>query len=604
MLLNKMNMKRDFLKVLLIAILPMCVVSCIDNVPEEEILPRDAVSFEYYIDQKSDSVYYLDYYIDSYITFVNTSPETTTGTVTWEFGENAVFDPELQGKDTVTCYYTMAGTYKVKLTIGDKSREQVIMIAPIKPIVSAIMTDAICEVQKTLVDFNVELPNPQNKPATFVWTFPVGTKDANGNEVLTYESTSPADVPVGLQFSHVGSQQVKLAATLGGLKLEDATLNVQVGYNKEVPTLYYAVQGGRIMAYKLTDADKPADMIINPFDLGVASGQHPFTLLFHDTLLYVLDAGKQFYYVNDENGVLGDGKISVISKDGSKVQTMISNAGQAAFDDPFYGCILDDGNLYYANRNTGIIKVSLKDRDKMYSATEFPYYIEHNKLGYYNNGWSYGAIGGSIAKINGTWYWAKFYNGNGIYRFKDKDRLPDAIQQGDASNKPNSGILLEGTQSKSFVYASKSDVLCLHIMDVGYNGLYAATIKEIEAVGGDKVALLDYEIKYSGTHVIDGEKKILKDLSFCSNTTGNLAAVEGTGSESVGICQLAYDQNSNCVYFAYRNNSKDNKDKDGGEKYPPTGIYCYNVATRTTTCLLEGVSAYGIVVNNAKSKLF
>ena len=51
-------MKRDFLKVLLIAILPMCVISCVDNVPEEEVLPRDAVSFEYYIDQKNDSLYY------------------------------------------------------------------------------------------------------------------------------------------------------------------------------------------------------------------------------------------------------------------------------------------------------------------------------------------------------------------------------------------------------------------------------------------------------------------------------------------------------------------------------------------------------------------
>ena len=58
-------MKRNFLKKLLIAILPLCVVSCLDNVPQEEVLPRDAVSFEYYIDQMADSTYYLDFYIDS-----------------------------------------------------------------------------------------------------------------------------------------------------------------------------------------------------------------------------------------------------------------------------------------------------------------------------------------------------------------------------------------------------------------------------------------------------------------------------------------------------------------------------------------------------------
>lgn len=586
-------MKHDFLKVLLIAILPMCVVSCIDNVPEEEVLPRDAVSFEYYIDQKTDSVYYLDYYIDSYITFVNTSPATTTGSVTWEFGENAVFDPELQGKDTITCYYTTAGTYKVKLTIGDLSKEQVIMIAPIKPIVTITMEDAICEVQKTLVDFTVELPNPQNKPATFVWTFPVGTKDANGNEVLTYESSSPTDVPASLQFSHVGSQQVKLAATLGGMELEDATLNVQVGYNKEVPTLYYAVQGGRIMAYKLTDAEKPADMMINSFDLGVASGQHPFTLLFHDTLLYVLDAGKQFYYVNDENGVLGDGKISVISKDGSKVQTMISNAGQAAFDDPFYGCI-DGDFLYYANRNTGFMKVALKDRDKVYGTTEFPYYVNHNTLGYYNYGWSYGAIGGTLAKINGVWHWAKFYNGNGIYRFQDSDIQPAALAQGDDSNKPKDGVVLEA-YPKTFVYCAKNTTptLCVYCTGDTYNSLYAGSYDEMVAITDPMKQLPNYEVQYTDTA---GMKK-----SFKTNRSGNIPSVEGHTSECVGICQMAYDEVNGCVYFGYRNNYAAKETQD---LYPPTGIYSYNLTTGEVTCLIPGVSVYGLAVNNTPSKLF
>ena len=57
-------MKRDFLKIMMIALLPLCAVSCIDNVPEEEVLPRDAVSFDYYIDQEKEPKYYLDYYVD------------------------------------------------------------------------------------------------------------------------------------------------------------------------------------------------------------------------------------------------------------------------------------------------------------------------------------------------------------------------------------------------------------------------------------------------------------------------------------------------------------------------------------------------------------
>ena len=37
---------------------------------------------------------------------------------------------------------------------------------------------------------------------------------------------------------------------------------------------------------------------------------------------------------------------------------------------------------------------------------------------------------------------------------------------------------------------------------------------------------------------------------------------------------------------------------------PPTGIYSYNMATGEVTCLIEGVEAYGLTVNNTPSKLF
>ncbi len=575
-------MKTNFLKTLLIALLPICAVSCIDNVPDVEVLPRDAVSFEYYIDQETDSLYYLDFYVDSDITFKNTSPETTVGEPTWDFGDGDV----LVG-DTVTHFYAKAGTYKVKLTIGDFSREQSIMIAPIKPIVKIVFSDEVCEVRTTPVTFDVELPNPKNKPATFSWTFPKDTKTETGDDYATFEGQGVEDLPAPVQFSHVGSQQVQLNVKLGEEDLEPTLLNVQVAYNQAVPTLYYAVQGGRIMAHKLTGGKQPSDMNIASYDLGVASGQHPFTLLFKDSLLYVLDAGKQFYFVDDVNGNLGDGKISVIAKDGSKVQTMISNANQAAFDDPFYGCIEGDF-LYYANRNTGMVKIALTDRDKVYSLSEYPWYVQQATLGYYNNGWGYGTIGGMFGKINDVWHWTRFYNGNGIYRFVDSDILPAAVAKGDDTNRPKAGIMLEGMAPKSFVYTAKSPTpkMCVHIMDAGYNGFYACTYEELEAVGTSKNAIKPYAVTYNGQ-------------MFESNTTGNLPAVEGTGSESVGICQMVYDEVNDCVYFGYRNNSV-----GGAEKFPPTGIYCYNVATGQVTCLIEGVSVYGLAVNNNPAKLF
>lgn len=574
---------------LLIAILPIFAVSCIDNVPKVEVLPRDAVSFEYFIDQNTESKYYLDYYVDSDITFKNTSPESTQGEPTWDFG-----DGHIQTGDDVVHFYEKAGTYKVRLTIGDYSAEQNVMIAPIRPIVKVKVADPVCEVRKSLVTFDVELPNPKNKPATFAWTFPTDTKNAEDADYATFTGKDINDLPAPVKFSHVGSQTVTLNVTLGDEELESTLLNVQVAYDKEVPTLYYAVQGGRIMAHKLTGGTHPADMNIASYDLGVASGQHPFTLLFKDSLLYVLDAGKQFYYVNDLNGVLGDGKISVVSKDGAKVQTMITNAGQAAFDDPFYGCI-DGDFLYYANRNTGMVKMPLTDRDKVYSLSEYPWYVQQATLGYYNNGWGYGTIGGVFGKINGVWHWTRFYNGNGIYRFLDSDILPAAVAKGDETNVPfydpelkkSTGIMLEGMAPKSFVYTAKSATpkMCVHVMDAGYNGLYVCTYEELEAVGTSKNALKPYAVTYNGQ-------------MFESNRTGNLPAVEGHGDECVGICQMAYDEINDCVYFGYRNNSV------ASANFPPTGIYCYNVATGEVTCLVEGVSVYGLAVNNNPAKLF
>jgi hypothetical protein len=267
------------------------------------------------------------------------------------------------------------------------------------------------------------------------------------------------------------------------------------------------------------------------------------------------------------------------------VQTVISNVGQAAFDDPFYGYI-EGEDLYYANRNTGMVKMPLTDREKVYSLSEYPWYVQQATLGYYNYGWGFGTIGGMFGKINNVWHWTRFYNGNGIYRFVDGDILDAAITKGDDTNRPKAGIMLESMSPKSFVYIPSSEKICVHIMDAGYNGFYACTYAELDSVGTSKNALKPYAVTFDGK-------------MFESNTTGNLPAKEGTGSEAIGICQMTYDKVNDCVYFAYRNNAP------GGEgKFPPSGIYCYHVANGAVTCLVEGVEAYGVAVNNYTAKLF
>lgn len=552
-----------------LALVSLSLVACVDNIPVEEDLPQDAVSFNYFI----DGDYALDYYVGSVITFRNTSP--TAGTAVWSFGDGVT-----EEGDKVEHFYKVAGTYQVKLTIGDYSKSQVIMISDIKPLLSINPIEGgLCEVNTTKVSFSLEVPNPQSLPLEYEWTFPQGTKDGAGELMSSSKSRLPGEV----MFGNVGSQAVRLRVWMDGRELEEGVINVQVGYDKPVPTLYYAVQGGKIMAYKLI-SDLPEGMRVMPFDMGLSSGQHPFNLLFKDSLLYILDCGKQFYYINDEDGVLGDGKITVMSKDGAKVETMLTNAGQAAFDDPFYGYIEGDW-LYFANRNTGIMRVGLNERNAIFSHASYPYYVQHTTLGYYNNGWGYGSIGGCFGKVEGVWYWTKFYNGTGIFRFKDSDILPNTITQGDETNVPQDGIALGGMCPKSFAYDKNLQKIYFTTWDAGYGGFYACTIDELNEIGTSKSKLAPY-------------KKLTADgLGFEPNISGSPASIEGTSSEPVAICQMALDEATGCVYFGFRNNH-------GDVTCAPTGIYRYNPTTDVIEPVIEGASVYGLVINNNPSKLF
>ncbi len=571
-------MKSHIHQLLVLAVLPCLLMACVDNIPTEETLPSDAVSFDY---RCMDARYPLDYYVGSAILFSNTSP--TAGELTWDFGDGTEPVVCVAGTDTITHAFATAGTYNVKLSIAGFSKSQVIMISDIKPIVAINpMEGGMCEINSTKISFSLDVPNPQNLPLEYMWIFPDGTMNAEGDTLRTSTDTLPGQVV----FSNVGSQTVRLQVKLGGRSLEEALLNVQVGYSKPVPTLYYAERGGHIMAYKLI-ADAPEGMKNLPFDLGISSGQHPLSLLFKDSLLYVLDCGKQFYYVNDENKVLGDGRISVISKDGKTVETMITNAGQAAFDDPFYGYIEDD-YLYYANRNTGIIRVSLTDRNKVYNSTDYPYYVQHSTLGYYKNGWDYGCIGGMFGKEDNVWHWCKHYNGTGIFRFRESDILASPISEATPSKTPKDGIVLNGQLlPKAYAYDKERDNFYFTLIGTGVSGYYACKQADLEVIGSSSTKVKQYQKTYNGL----GFETLSKENSA-------LAAIEGVyPSELIGICQLTLDKETGCVYFAYRNSMADSK-------MAPTGVYYYDPSTDKVELLIEGPSVYGLVINPNASKLF
>lgn len=203
--------------------------------------------------------------------------------------------------------------------------------------------------------------------------------------------------------------------------------------------------------------DVPENIKVYPFDLGVKSGQHPFNILFSDSLLYVLDAGKQIGYIDDVDENLGDGKISVISRDGSTVETMMTNNQGTAFNDPHFGYINESQQmLYYSDRNTGIRRLALTERNLQMDITndKYAYFVQNTSLGYYDKGFGWGAMNTSFTRLNdGTWWWPKTYNNLGIFRFKDSDI--------GGSDIPASGITAGGLFIKSLAIDEQRQMVFL-----------------------------------------------------------------------------------------------------------------------------------------------
>ena len=546
---------------LLILFTALLLNSCVDNDPVIEELPNPDIAFNYSV---IDAEYQIDYYVGANIEFVSSS--FAAGECTWDFGDGTIATGQ-----TVTHKYKTAGTYTVKLTIANAGYQtKPILISDIKPIVSLNKTGLI-EVVSTSIGFNVELPNPEKLTEEYHWVFPDGTLDATGNVIATFDGKNPGNVT----FSNIGSQVVTLQVKLGGRQLEDGVIKVPVAYNIAVPTLYYAVKGGNIMALKLA-TNPPSGMKINPFDMGTKSGQHPLNILFNDTSLYVLDCGRQFTYVDDKDGNLGDGRIIVMSKDGAKVETMMTNTG-AAFNDPYYGYI-EGGQLYFSDRNTGLSTIGLKERNRTFSRTDYPYYVENATLGYYGQGISYGAMNACFGKINNVWYWCKTYNGNGIFRFTDADILKIPITGNGVL--PTSGIALESMTPKSFVWDPKNSVFYFTLYDTGYEGLYRCTLAQLNEIGGNKEKLVPYRLKLANGKTVTPVTETGKG--------------EGSTGEFIAICQLALDENDGCVYFGLRS----------GDSSVKSGLMRYNPSTGFIEYVIEGVDVYGVAVNKAKSKLF
>lgn len=547
----------------------LSVMSCKDDGPKIEEFANDKIAFSYEVTDD----YKEDFYIGSPILFKNNS--VVTGPCTWDFG-----DGNVSNEVNPVYKYHKAGNYKVSLTIeGEGTVWHNLMISDIFPTVSvenANAEETVCEVRKSQMLFSVYLPNPENLEEEYEWIFPKGTVNEAGTEISNFKGADPGKV----MFRHVGSQKVILKTKLGGRTLEEGVLNVQVGYDQPVKMLYYAVKGGNLMGLKLAK-DVPEDMEIQPYNLGIKSGNHPLNIFCDDSLVYILDAGKQFTYVNDMDGVLGDGKVSAVSADGTTVETLLSNNGGTAFDDPFYGYLDKKSRiLYLSDRNTGIARIPIDQRNLKMDRSKYSFFVQNDRLNYYKAGWDYGAMNACFTKSDNTWYWLKTFNGNGVFRFKDSDILTTAVTAGKQDDPYK--VLLSGMFVKSMVIDDLRDRVYFMVRSTGTEGGLYVTTKSI-------------------FNTLYGLAELTKAAAnkTCYRIGNFVSDDDGSSGEYVDVCQMTLDSDNGNVYFGLRASSV--------SQYP-SGVYkcSYNTTLTNTkaTCIVPNVLTYGMSVYDTESKLF
>ena len=264
---------------------------CVDKEIDEQFFPNPDVDFTYAVDGDE---YQYDFYVVSTIKFNNTS--SASGNFTWDFGDGTT-----STEVSPTHKYERAGLYQVKLTHDTKgSCTYPLMVYDITPVLTmASSSTEIVEFNNTTVTFNLELPNPDNLPVRYEWTFPEGTTYEDGTEVRTFTGFSDAEgnisYPAPVKFRNIGSQRVDIRTffdTEGeNRRLEDAYLNVQVGLSEPAPTLYYAQRGGNIKALKLLESIPEGTKVL-PYDMGVQSGATVFNLCYSDVTAAIDDEGN------------------------------------------------------------------------------------------------------------------------------------------------------------------------------------------------------------------------------------------------------------------------------------------------------------------------
>ena len=340
------------------------------------------------------------------------------------------------------------------------------------------------------------------------------------------------------------------------------------GYIEPAPNgLYFAKKDGNICYY---DMDKKEVV-----DTYIPAGAHTFQLASWHGAIYGVNAGDQYYYINDENNTLGDGELYVVNKreTGFSKSTVVNNKNRGdgknyqAFHDPFH-IMIENDSIYYTCRNFSVGGVKVLPAKEVYNtpymtSDEVPVFAAGHLLPYYNYYYAYATIHAGLQRDSEGVYWhALNYSGNGICRYKQSD-IYTTQQQAQSASRTYPKIA-DGVKLSAMFLDEKNDYIYIFSTLSGYHGVYRARISAVKNGG--------YEL-----FATSAKKWELIDSSPAS-------AENNTDNEGVYVRQFTSD--GNYVYWAYI------AEKGSGYK---SGIKRVNATgTPKVEYVVEDVEAYGI----------
>ncbi len=487
------------------------------------------------------------------ISFTNAS--TGGSTYAWDFGDGTISTTE-----NPTHTYEAAGTYNVTLTLDDNQNleyAEEVTVAPPTPVITFDPNPIQQGVPVTLV---ATVYNPNDAQVQWTWEFPAegwSSDDIDDNGVATGDT-------VVVTFAEANpALPISVTALIDGADLEaSASLTVNAQLAK---TLWIAQKDGNLWSKRIF-LEGEAELE----DSGIPSGARPLTMDFADDRLYVFDGGSTITFSADAE--TSPGQIFSMNFDATGYTTHITFSDQP-YDDAFFGSV-DGTDLIFTDRRNDITVLPISTVNAEWNPEngdvnpiEFPALVTNNQLGYYSafaaniadySGptYGFGAVNGTVERRDGVYWWAKNSNHRGLYRFTADDiGVIDAI--------PDEGAILGDYAVRAFA------------IDDENGKIYFSS-------NNPNIAFYVADLDGSNVTVIDDAP----------------ADAEGGGNERTYITDIAIDNESGYVYWAYR--GPNDPDLETNPTYE-SGIKRYRLdGSGEVEYFIQGVEAYGIAIDDTK----